>query len=254
VIPAVPTVLVVDDEEKILDIVKSYLEKSGYEALCAGTGREAMAFLKARTVSLILLDLMLPDFTGEELCRKVRSMPGPISDVPIIMMTAKVDEASVIRGLNLGADDYVTKPFSPRQLMARVAAILRRNQYPSRRSQYPLRRSGTSGGTGPQENCVLSAGGLRVDQENRRVSRNGEDIALTPNEYKILILLMSSPRKIFTREEIISAVKSDEYDGFDRAVDSHIKNLRQKIEDDSKSPRYVLTVYGMGYRFGEEVI
>ncbi|GHU77911.1 DNA-binding response regulator [Spirochaetia bacterium] len=234
-----PTVLVVDDEEKILDIVKSYLEKSGYEALCAGTGREAMALLKSHAVSLILLDLMLPDFTGEELCRKVRSMPPPIAAVPIIMMTAKVDEASVIRGLNLGADDYVTKPFSPRQLMARVAAI--------------LRRSGVSRETGPQENCVLSAGGLTVDQENRRVSRNGEDITLTPNEYKILSLLMSSPRKIFTREEIISAVKSDEYDGFDRAVDSHIKNLRQKIEEDSKSPRYVLTVYGMGYRFGEEV-
>ncbi|GHV52053.1 DNA-binding response regulator [Spirochaetia bacterium] len=236
---AMPTILVVDDEEKILDIVKSYLEKSGYEALCAGTGKEAMALLKSHAVSLILLDLMLPDFTGEELCRKVRSMPPPIAGVPIIMMTAKVDEASVIRGLNLGADDYVTKPFSPRQLMARVAAI--------------LRRSGVSGGTDPQKNCVLSARYLTVDQENRRVSRNGEDITLTPNEYKILSLLMSSPRKIFTREEIISAVKSDEYDGFDRAVDSHIKNLRQKIEEDSKSPRYVLTVYGMGYRFGEEV-
>ncbi|GHV62590.1 DNA-binding response regulator [Spirochaetia bacterium] len=232
------SVLVVDDEEKILDIVKSYLEKSGYQALCAGTGKEAMALLKSHTVSLILLDLMLPDFTGEELCRKVRSMPSSISGVPIIMMTAKVDEESVIRGLNLGADDYVTKPFSPRQLMARVAAM--------------LRRSGTSGEADPQKNGVLSAGGLRVDQENRRVSRNGEDLTLTPNEYKILTLLMSSPRKIFTREEIISAVKSDDYDGFDRAVDSHIKNLRQKIEEDSKSPRYVLTVYGMGYRFGGE--
>ncbi|GHV90339.1 DNA-binding response regulator [Spirochaetia bacterium] len=230
------TVLVVDDEPKILDIVRSYLEKNGYRALCAGTGKEAMTLLKSHTVSLILLDLMLPDFTGEELCRKVRA----VSDVHIIMMTAKVDEESIIRGLNLGADDYVTKPFSPRQLMARVAAA--------------LRRSGTGGGAEAQKNRILSAGDLAVDQENRRVSRNGEDLALTPNEYKILTLLMSSPRKIFTREEILSGVKSDEYDGFDRAVDSHIKNLRQKIEADSKSPRYILTVYGMGYRFGEEVI
>ncbi|GHV41764.1 DNA-binding response regulator [Spirochaetia bacterium] len=230
------TVLVVDDEPKILDIVRSYLEKSGYRAICAGTGKEAMTLLKSHTVSLILLDLMLPDFTGEELCRKVRA----VSDVPIIMMTAKVDEESIIRGLNLGADDYVTKPFSPRQLMARVAAA--------------LRRSGTGGEIGTQKNRILSAGDLVVDQKNRRVSRKGEDLALTPNEYKILTLLMSSPRKIFTREEIISGVKSDEYDGFDRAVDSHIKNLRQKIEADSKSPRYILTVYGMGYRFGEEVI
>ncbi|AEF86533.1 two component transcriptional regulator, winged helix family [Treponema primitia ZAS-2] len=237
------TVLVVDDEAKILDIVKSYLEKSGYRALTAGTGKEALAALRSNKVSLLLLDLMLPDFSGEELCRKVRSE----SDMPIIMMTAKVDEESIIRGLRIGADDYVTKPFSPRQLMARVAAALRR-------------ADGPSSGTGPGEGRnlqrsfprILSWEALSADTGNRRVTKNGATLPLTPNEYKILILLMSRPQKIFTRDEIIDSIKGDDYDGFDRAIDSHIKNLRQKIEDDPRSPRYILTVYGMGYRFGGE--
>jgi DNA-binding response OmpR family regulator len=218
-------VLVVDDEVKILDIVRSYLEKSGYRALCAGTGTEAMSLWQRNQVSLVLLDLMLPDFSGEVLCRKLRAL----SDVPIIMITAKVDEESIIRGLNIGADDYVTKPFSPRQLMARIASALRRS--------------------GPRDLKTLSAGDLLVDTENRRVTRKGEEIALTPNEYRILSLLMARPQKIFTRDEIIAGVKDDDYDGFDRAIDSHIKNLRQKIGDDSRAPKYILTVYGMGYRF-----
>jgi DNA-binding response OmpR family regulator len=226
------TVLVVDDEAKILEIVKSYLEKSGYRALTAGNGREALAALQGSAVSLLLLDLMLPDLSGEELCRKVRAA----SDIPIIMMTAKVEEADIIRGLNLGADDYVTKPFSPRELMARVAAA--------------LRRSGKAGGE--RRAAALFSGGLLVDTENRRASLDGTPLALTPKEYKILSLLMSRPQKIFTRDEIIARIKDDEYEGFDRAIDSHIKNLRQKIGDDSRSPRFILTVYGMGYRFGGE--
>jgi DNA-binding response OmpR family regulator len=226
------SVLVVDDEPKILDIVRSYLEKNGYRALTAKNGREALAALRSNTVSLMLLDLMLPDLSGEELCRRIRSE----SDMPIIMMTAKVDEESIIQGLRIGADDYVTKPFSPRQLMARVAAALRRSA------------------AGPLEGRVFSAGALSVDTGNRQANKNGAPLALTPNEYRILALLMSRPHKIFTRDEIIAGVKTDEYDGFDRAVDSHIKNLRQKIEDDSRNPRYILTVYGMGYRFGEEAL
>jgi DNA-binding response OmpR family regulator len=227
-----PLVLVVDDEEKILDIVASYLEQSGYRALRARTGREGMTLFHQHRVSLILLDLMLPDFSGEELCRKVRAE----EDIPIIMMTAKVDEESIIRGLNMGADDYVTKPFSPRQLMARVQAALRRS------------------GTVPAKNPVLAAGDLLVDTENRRASRGNAELVLTPNEFKILALLMSRPQKIFTRDEIIAGIKSGDYDGFDRSVDSHVKNLRQKIGDDSKSPRYIHTVYGMGYRFGGDGI
>jgi DNA-binding response OmpR family regulator len=228
-----PVVLVVDDEVKILEIVQSYLEKNGYRALIAKNGGEALALLRSNDVSLLRLDLMLPDLSGEELCRKIRAD----SDMPIIMMTAKVEEQDIIRGLNLGADDYVTKPFSPRELMARVAAALRRS---------------AAGGREPARRVMVS-GGLLLDGENRRVSLDGEDLTLTPNEYRILALLMARPHKIFTRDEIIENVKTDEYDGFDRAIDSHVKNLRQKLRDDSRAPRYIITVYGMGYRFGGEV-
>jgi DNA-binding response OmpR family regulator len=188
-----------------------------------------MELFERNAVSLILLDLMLPDFSGEEFCRRVRQE----SDVPIIMITAKADEASIIRGLNIGADDYVCKPFSPRQLMARVAAALRR-----------------SGGR-EKAGGLLFCGDLAADTEKRRVSRNGEEIALTRDEYSILTLLMSRQTKIFTREEILSAVKGDDYGGFDRSVDTHIKRLRAKIGDDPRAPRYILTVYGMGYRLGD---
>jgi DNA-binding response OmpR family regulator len=224
-----PLVLVVDDEVKILEIVGSYLERSGYRVLTARNGREALKILEGEEVSLVLLDLMLPDLSGEELCRRIRAE----SALPIIMMTAKVEEQDIIRGLNLGADDYVTKPFSPRELMARVAATLRRSASPARPA-----------------GAVLVCGGLRLDTENRRVSLDGEDPALTAQEYRILALLMARPQKIFTRDEIITETKSGDYDGFDRTIDSHIKNLRQKLREDPKAPRYILTVYGMGYRFG----
>ncbi|MDR1505719.1 MAG: response regulator transcription factor [Treponema sp.] len=221
-------VLVVDDEPKILDLIKSYLEMNGFLAVCAKTGPEAVEIFETRQVHLILLDLMLPGLSGEEVCKKVRMA----SDIPIIMITAKVDEESVIRGLAIGADDYVTKPFSPRQLIARVQAA--------------LRRCGDKSPGG-----ITVRGDLAADAENRRISRNGETLPLTAHEYRILALLMSRPSKIFTREEIISNVKGDDYDGFDRAVDTHIKKIRQKIGDDPKSPRYIQTVYGMGYRLGD---
>jgi DNA-binding response OmpR family regulator len=222
------SVLVVDDEVKILRLVKSYLEINGYTALCAETAGEGMALFEQYPVSLILLDLMLPDLSGEEFCEKIRRT----SDVPIIMITAKVDEESIIRGLTIGADDYVCKPFSPRQLMARVAAALRRR------------------GGAEKPGGFLSCGDLTVDTEKRILSRNGEEVPLTRDEYNILTLLMSRQTKIFTREEILEAIKGDDYEGFDRSVDSHIKRLRAKIGDDPRSPRYILTVYGMGYRLG----
>jgi DNA-binding response OmpR family regulator len=225
-------VLVVDDEKKILDIVKSYLEKEGYQTLTADNGRDALQILRQRQVSLVLLDLMLPDIPGEEICRKIRSLSG----IPVIMMTARIEEESIVRGLSMGADDYVTKPFSPRQLMARVAAVLRR---------CAAAESETRG-------KVYSAGSLTVDTENRQVLKGEHTLSLTPNEYKILALLISRPQKIFTRDEIIEAVKTDEYDGFDRSIDVHISNLRQKIEDEPKNPRFIITVYGMGYRFGDQ--
>jgi DNA-binding response OmpR family regulator len=221
-----PQVLVVDDEVKILRLIKSYLEINGYTAFCAENGGEGMELFEKNRISLILLDLMLPDFSGEEFCRKIRQ----VSDVPIIMITAKVDEESIIRGLNTGADDYICKPFSPRQLMARVAAVLRRS----------------GGKEGPEP--FLFCRDLRVDTEKRIVSRKGEEIPLTRDEYNILTLLMSRQEKIFTREEILEAIKGNAYEGFDRSVDSHIKRLRAKIGDDPRAPRYILTVYGMGYR------
>jgi DNA-binding response OmpR family regulator len=225
-----PVVLVVDDEAKILDLVRSYLGINGYAPLCAKNGREGISLFEQNPVSLVLLDLMLPDLPGEELCRKIRD----ISQVPIIMLTAKVEEEDIIRGLKMGADDYVTKPFSPRQLMARVEAALRRS------------RGGEKTGT------VLSYAGLTVDTENRAASLNGEALSLTRDEYNILTLLMSRQPKIFTRDEILESIKGEEYDGFDRSVDTHIKNLRAKLGDDPKAPEYITTVYGMGYRFGGE--
>jgi DNA-binding response OmpR family regulator len=226
------TVLVIDDEVKILELLRSYLSINGYAVLCAQSGREGLElFEKSRVsrnpVSLILLDLMLPDFSGEEFCKMVRRE----SDVPIIMITARAGEEDVIRGLNIGADDYVTKPFSPRQLMARVSAALRR-------------KGGAAGGG------FLSCGDLVIDTEKRTLSRKGEAVALTRDEYNILSLLMSRREKIFTREEILEAIKGDDYEGFDRSVDSHIKRLRAKIGDNPRAPRYILTVYGMGYRLG----
>jgi DNA-binding response OmpR family regulator len=226
-------VLVVDDEPKILELIKSYLERNGLSALCARNGREGMTLFEQNPVSLILLDLMLPDFSGEELCKKIRQ----VSEVPIIMITARVDEASIIHGLNIGADDYVCKPFSSRQLVARVQAALRRSE------------SG-SVETGTQTVAFFSYKDLTLDTEKRIASRGGEEVSLTRDEYNILSLLMSRQTKIFTREEILEAVKGDNFDGFDRAVDTHIKKLRAKIGDDSKAPQYIVTVYGMGYRLG----
>jgi DNA-binding response OmpR family regulator len=173
---------------------------------------------------------MLPDFSGEEFCRKVRQA----SEIPIIMITARAEEENIIRGLGLGADDYVTKPFSPRQLMARVHAALRRN------------------GGKEKTGGILSCLDLSADTEKRIVSRSGEALNLTRDEYNILTLLMSQKEKIFTREEILEAIKGSDYDGFDRSVDTHIKKLRAKIGDDPRSPKYIITVYGMGYCLGHD--
>jgi DNA-binding response OmpR family regulator len=219
-------ILVVDDEPKILSLVKSYLEINGYTAFCAKNGREGLELFEKNHISLILLDLMLPDISGEELCKRVRQ----VSDIPIIMITAKTEEENIIRGLNIGADDYVTKPFSPRQLMARVQAALRRSNGNERPANF------------------LSCRDLTADTEKRIVSRNGKVVNLTRDEYNILILLMSRQSKVFTREEILEAIKGSGYDGFDRSVDTHIKKLRAKLEDDPKAPKYIVTVYGIGYR------
>ncbi|HEX9059959.1 MAG TPA: response regulator transcription factor [Clostridia bacterium] len=230
-INCVKKILVVDDEEKIVDVVKSYLEHSGYEVYEAYTGKEALQLFEKISPSLVVLDLMLPDMTGEDICRTLRKQ----SRVPIIMLTAKIEEEDILRGLDIGADDYVTKPFSPKQLVARVAALLRRS----------------SDELVPLSNIIsFNNDDLIVDNLSYDVKKSGNSVNLTPNEYKILMTMMKYPKKTFTREELICMALGEDFDGFDRTIDTHIKNLRQKIESDPKTPRYILTVHGVGYRFG----
>lgn len=221
-------ILVVDDEPKIVDVVKSYLENSGYTVYTAYSGRKAYEIFEEENPSLIILDLMLPDTTGEEICKTLRKK----SSVPIIMLTAKIEEEDILKGLNIGADDYITKPFSPRQLIARVEAVLRRTE-------------------GIQTALIcFNNNDLVIDTSNFGVKKNGVSVNLTPNEYKILSSLIKYPKKVFTREEFIEILSGNDFDGFDRVIDTHIKNLRQKIETDPKNPQYIITVYGVGYRFG----
>lgn len=226
-------VLIVDDEVKIAEVVRSYLEKSGFQVYEATTCTEARGIIERHQPDLMILDLMLPDMSGEAFCREVRTH----SQMPIIMLTAKVEEADILNGLEIGADDYITKPFSVRQLVARVQAL--------------LRRSGAAAFPVPNQ---LSFDGqdLVIEPQSRVVRKQGETVNLTPNEYKILMSLVTYPNKVFTREELIAAALGMDYEGYDRTVDSHIKNLRQKIETDSKCPKYILTVHGVGYRFGGE--
>jgi DNA-binding response OmpR family regulator len=226
-------ILVVDDEIKIVDVVTSYLEKSGYKVLQAFNGRQALEVYERTRPCLVVLDLMLPDMMGEEVCQKLRR----ISRVPIIMLTAKADEDDLLRGLHLGADDYVTKPFSPRELLARVEALLRR----ALDEALPLANF-----------LSFNNADLEIDALRHEVRKNGATVNLTPNEYKILMTLIKFPQKAFTREEIMTIALGEDYKGFDRTIDTHIKNLRQKIEADPRNPKYILTVHGVGYRFGGE--
>ncbi|MEL4106856.1 response regulator transcription factor [Oscillospiraceae bacterium WX1] len=221
-------ILVVDDEIKIVEVVKSYLEKSGYDVIEAFSGDDALKKFKSQPPVLVILDLMLPDISGEEVCRKMREN----SDIPIIMLTAKVNEENILHGLNLGADDYVTKPFSPRQLVARVEAVLRR--------------------TSKETSDILSFNNndLLINLQNYEVMKAGKSVSLTPNEFKILCAMSRHPNKVYRRDELIYLVSGEDYEGFDRIIDTHIKNIRQKIETDTKNPKYVLTVHGVGYRFG----
>ena len=226
-------ILVVDDEEKIVEVVKSYLEASGYMVYAAYNCKEAQQIFDKVNPDLLILDLMLPDISGEEFCMMIRRK----SRVPIIMLTAKIDEADILKGLDIGADDYITKPFSTKQLVARVKALLRR----SSQEVIPL-----------TDVLSFNEGDLIIDSLKHEVKKQGEVASLTPNEYKLLMAMVKYPQKVFTREELIVVALGGEFDGFDRTIDSHIKNLRQKIETDTKGPEYILTVHGVGYRFGGE--
>ena len=199
----------------------------------AGTGTEALRLFAEESPALVVLDLMLPGLSGEDVCRAIRR----ISDVPIIMLTAKADEESILKGLDIGADDYVTKPFSPRQIVARVNAVLRRTQGETIASA---------------KEYFFDSGEMVIDDERHEVRKCGQPVYMTPNEYKILIAMARYPSKTFTREELIALALGDEFEGFDRVIDTHIKNIRQKIEEHGKPPRYVITVHGIGYKFGGE--
>ncbi len=225
------TILVVDDEVKITEVVKSYLENAGYQVVCAYNGKEAMSLFDKTSPVLVVLDLMLPDIMGEDVCRAIRKR----SRVPIIMLTAKVEDADIIKGLDLGADDYLTKPFSPKQLVARVEAVLRRLSSEA----VPL-----------ASEFSFNDGELIIDGMRHEVRKNGEPVVLTPNEFKILMTMAKYPSKAFTREELIEFALGTDFEGFDRVIDTHIKNIRHKIGDDGRTPRYVLTVHGTGYKFG----
>lgn len=227
-------VLIVDDENKIVEVIKSYLEKEGAIVFEAFEGNQALEIFERINPDLIVLDLMLPDMTGEEICSIVRKK----SRVPIIMLTAKIDEKSIISGLHIGADDYIIKPFSPRELIARIYAIFRRLN----EEVVPL-----------SNEISFNDDDLVIDMLKKEIRKNGENIALTSKQYKILMTLLKYPNKTFTREELISTAIGDDYDGYDRNVDTHIKNIRQKIETNPKDPQYIITVHGTGYRFGGEL-
>lgn len=222
------SILIVEDEFKISDVIKSYLEKENFNVYQAFNGEEALYKFKEFVPDLIILDLMLPDFSGEEVCKKIRKS----SNVPIIMLTAKTQENSILNGFNIGTDDYVTKPFSTMQLIARIKALLKRTY------------------TSENNNIVFGDNDLEIDLEKHEVKKNGINVKLTPAEYKLLITFVNFKDKVYTRDELIDLVLSDDFEGYERVIDTHIKNLRQKIEDDSRNPKYIITVFGIGYKFG----
>lgn len=223
-------VLIIDDEPMMRESVAAYLTTKGYCALTADNGKDAMDILANETVSFVILDLMLPEMPGEEICRRIRE----ISQVPIIMVTAKTQEESILNGLRIGADDYMTKPFSVKQLYARMEAILRR----------------IGDHTDSVQQMLFGNDDLAIDLAHNEVRKSGIPVSLTPSEWKILAVMVRHPKKVFTREELIEVVFGDDFDSFDRVIDTHIKNLRKKIETNSKNPEYIKTVHGFGYKFG----
>ncbi len=220
-------ILIVDDEPQITELLNSYLNKEGYAVVTAADGEAALEAYHREQPDLVLLDLMLPKLNGYEVCRAIREQ----SHLPIIMLTARDEEPDKIVGLELGADDYITKPFSPREVVARVRAVLRRSE------------------AGETERKIIRAGNIEIDQARHEVKKADHVIELTPTEFKLLATLADSPRRVFTRLQLVEEVQGYSFEGYERTIDAHIKNLRQKIEDDPKEPRLIGTVYGVGYRF-----
>jgi DNA-binding response OmpR family regulator len=223
------TVLIVDDDRKLIELVRVYLEKDGYRVVAAKDGQEALRLARSQAPNLVVLDWLLPGMSGLEVCRAVRAE----SNVPIIMLTAMASEEDKLIGLDLGADDYLTKPFSPRELLARIRALLRRVS----ETEQGLARA--------------QVGSLTVDPRRHEVSLRGESIDLTPTEFKLLATLMQQPGRVFSRLQLVDQVFGSTYDGLERSVDEHIMNLRRKIETDPSHPQLVLTAYGVGYKMSE---
>lgn len=222
-------ILVVDDEPRIADIARDYLERAGFRVTTAGNGVDALTIARTRRPDLIVLDLGLPHMDGMDVTRALRKQ----SSVPIIMLTARVDESDTLSGLEAGADDYITKPFSPKELVARVRAIFRRSEAAS----------------GPAD--VIRAGDVVLDKRKMQASVGRRTVDLTTTEFELLATLARQPGRVYTRAQLLDAIRGTETDSFDRSVDAHVKNLRKKLETDPRNPRFVLTVYGVGYKFAE---
>ena len=218
-------ILLVDDEIKITEVIKAYLDKEGYNTFIAHDGQKALELFAQEEFDLVILDRMLPDISGEEICKRIRET----SLVHIIMLTAKTEDDDKIDGFNLGCDDYVCKPFNVKELVLRIKAVFRKIQ---------------------KEEIIKVRDEIEVNTLSHEVKIRGTEVSLTNTEYKILLLLVNNQKKIFTREELLELVTEDHYEKFDRIIDVHIKNLRQKIEEDTKKPKIIQTVYGVGYKFG----
>jgi DNA-binding response OmpR family regulator len=227
------TVLVVDDEPQIVEICRDYLTAAGFTVLTAIDGARGLVAARQQRPDLIVLDLMLPGMDGLDVCRELRRDSSGLAAVPIIMLTARVEESDKLVGLELGADDYITKPFSPRELVARVRTVLRR------------------AGDAPAPADLLRAGGLTLDRARYRVVLPDREVDLTPTEFEILATLAGSPGRIFSRAQLLTAARGVAFESYERAIDSHIRNLRRKIEPPEAEPRYIITVHGVGYKFAE---
>ena len=224
------TIMVVDDEQRLVSLVESYLIQQGYNVVSANNGVEALQVARREKPDLIILDIMMPKMDGYEFMREHRKE----TDTPIVLLTARVVDDERVIGLELGADDYITKPFRPRELVARVRAVLRR-----------------AGKSEPQGK-VLQVAGLTLDRETRTVTAAGQSVDLTPSEFDLLAVLMSSPGRVYSRLDLLDIIQGVRYEGYERTIDTHIKNLRSKIEPETRSPRYIETVYGVGYRLRRE--
>lgn len=220
-------ILIIEDEIELVRVLRSYLEQSGYQVLEAQRGDKGLALWEQHKPDLVILDLNLPGMDGLDVARHIRQK----SDTPILMLTARVEETDQIVGLEIGADDYVTKPFSPKVVVARVRALLRRTK--DERTAEP----------------IIRVADLEIDPAAHTVQRGGEEIELTPTEFNLLVALASQPGRVFSRLQLLEATQGVSYEGYERTIDAHIKNLRAKLEKDPKNPQYIETVFGVGYRF-----